>query len=119
MARLICLIRNFWGYEKGEDGLPKIVEHEAKIVRMIYKAFLEGKTISAIAKELTEKSIPTPSGKTVWQKSTVESILTNEKYKGSAILQKSFTVDFLTKKVKTNEGEVPQYYIEKSHDAII
>lgn len=51
-----------------------------------------------------------------WNQSTVRSILTNEKYKGDALLQKSYTVDFLTKKTKTNEGEVPQYYVENNHD---
>ena len=60
-----------------------------------------------------------PAGKEQWCSSTVKSILTNEKYKGSALLQKRFTVDFLTKKSKVNEGEVPQYYIEESHPAII
>ena len=63
--------------------------------------------------------MPTPSGKEVWQRSTVCSILENEKYKGDAMLQKSFTVDFLTKKKKINEGEIPQYYVENSHPAII
>ena len=63
--------------------------------------------------------IPSPSGKTKWSKTTVTSILTNEKYKGDALLQKSFTVDFLQKKTKPNEGEVPQYYVEGSHPAII
>ncbi len=43
----------------------------------------------------------------------------NEKYKGDALLQKKFTTDFLTKKQKVNEGEVPQYYVENSHPAII
>ncbi len=109
----------FLGYIKGEDGLPKIVESEAKTVRLIYRLFLEGKTPSGIAKHLTQSGIPTPSGKTKWQVSTVESILTNEKYKGDAVLQKTFTVDFLTKKKKVNEGEVPQYYVENSHPAII
>ena len=51
-----------------------------------------------------------------WNQSTVRSILTNEKYKGDALLQKSYTVDFLTKKTKTNEGEEPQYYVENNHD---
>ena len=72
-----------------------------------------------IANFLTKEGIPTPRGKQKWQPSTVESILTNEKYKGSAILQKKFTVDFLNKKMKINEGEVPQYYVENSHPAII
>ncbi|NFE96383.1 recombinase family protein [Clostridium botulinum] len=111
--------KQFLGYEKGEDGLPKIVEKEAAVVRLIYKLFLEGKTQSGIAKHLTTNKIPTPAGKEVWQPSTVKSILQNEKYKGDAILQKSFTVDFLTKKKKVNEGEVPQYYVENSHPAII
>ena len=66
-----------------------------------------------------EQNIPTPRGKAKWQTSTIESILMNEKYKGSAILQKKFTVDFLSKKMKVNEGEVPQYIVEESHPAII
>jgi DNA invertase Pin-like site-specific DNA recombinase len=111
--------KQFLGYEKGEDGLPKIVEKEAKVVRLIYKLFLEGKTPSGIAKQLTTNKIPTPAGKEIWQESTVRSILKNEKYKGDAMLQKSFTVDFLTKKKKINEGEIPQYYVENSHPAII
>ena len=72
-----------------------------------------------IAKILTEEGIPTPGGKKVWGKAVVESILTNEKYKGDALLQKVYTVDFLSKKKKVNEGEVPQYYVEGNHEAII
>jgi site-specific DNA recombinase len=111
--------RHFLGYEKGEDGLPKIVEKEAETVRLIYRMFLEGKTPSAIAKHLGNLGIPSPAGKKTWQVATVISILTNEKYKGDALLQKSFTVDFLTKTTKVNEGEVPQYYVQNSHPAII
>ena len=109
----------FLGYEKGEDGLPKIVEEEAKIVRKIYSLFLEGYTVRMIADYLTKQGIPTPRGKKKWCVSTVMSILTNEKYKGDALLQKTYTADFLTKSVKKNQGEVPQYYIENSHPAII
>ncbi len=111
--------KKFLGYEKGEDGRPAIVESEAASVRMIYRLFMEGMTPSAIAKRLMEAGILTPGGKMVWQVSTVKSILTNEKYRGDAILQKSFTVDFLTKKKKANEGEVPKYFVENSHAAII
>ncbi|MHB1453908.1 MAG: recombinase family protein [Saccharofermentanales bacterium] len=109
----------FLGYEKGEDGFPKIVESQAKTVRLIYKLLLDGKTTSGIARHLTALGIPTPSGKKNWQKGTVGSILSNEKYKGDALLQKKFTVDFLTKKQKVNEGEVPQYYVQNSHPAIV
>ena len=109
----------FLGYEKGEDNLPHIVEKEAVVVRLIYKLFMEGKTPVGICKHLDKMEIPTPSGKNKWSQTTVMSILRNEKYKGDALLQKSFTVDFLEKKTKVNEGEVPQYYVEGSHEAII
>ncbi|MEG1884579.1 MAG: recombinase family protein, partial [Clostridia bacterium] len=110
--------KNFLGYCKGPDGLPQIVEKEAAAVRSIYLMFLEGHAPTYIAKKLTDKGIPTPSGKTIWSCSSVESILTNEKYKGDALLQKKFTVDFLTKKQKINKGEVPQYYVTDSHEGI-
>ena len=109
----------FLGYRKGSDGLPEIVPEEAEIIKRIYREFLAGKSTNAIAAALTNDGVPTPGKKTVWQRATVESILRNEKYKGSALLQKSFTVDFLTKKTKINEGEVPQYYVKDSHPAII
>ena len=111
--------KQFLGYRKGADGFPEVVPEEAVIVRRIYTRFMEGLTPVAIAKELTADGIPTPAGKQRWQTSTVESILKNEKYKGAALLQKCFTVDFLTKKKKVNEGEVPQYYVEHSHEPII
>lgn len=100
--------KRFLGYKRGENGLPDVVPEEAEIVRLIYRSFMEGMTPCKIAKTLTDKKIPTPAGKEKWQSSTIESILTNEKYKGAALLQKKFTVDFLTKKTKINEGEVPQ-----------
>jgi DNA invertase Pin-like site-specific DNA recombinase len=109
----------FLGYRKGADGLPEIIPEEAEIVKRIYREFLQGKSTNAIATTLTKEGIPTPGKKAVWQRATVESILQNEKCKGSALLQKSFTVDFLTKKTKVNEGEVPQYFVEDSHPAII
>ena len=109
----------FLGYRKGEDGLPEIVPEEAEVVRMIYKSFMDGLSYYKIAKMLMEREIPAPAGGEKWHRRTVESILTNEKYKGSALLQKKFTVDFLTKKQRVNEGEVPQYFIEDSHPPII
>ena len=111
--------KNFLGYERGEDGLPKIVEEEAKVVRKIYNLFLRGYTVRMIANCLTEQGVPTPSGKTQWSVSTIMSILQNEKYKGDALLQKTYIDDFLTKKVIRNHGEVQQYYVENSHPAII
>ena len=110
----------FLGYEKGEDGLPKIVESEAKVVRLIYSLFLQGKTCGGIARQLTQQRIPTPAKDgNLWHAGTVKSILTNEKFKGCALLQKAYTTDFLTKKRKINEGEVEQYYVKNSHPGIV
>ncbi len=111
--------KRFLGYDRGEDGNLVVNEEQAAVVRRIYGMFLQGRSPYAIAKTLTEEEIPTPGGKENWSGSTVRSILTNEKYKGDALLQKVYTVDFLSKKKKVNEGEVPQYYVEGNHDAII
>jgi hypothetical protein len=86
---------------------------------LIYKLFLEGKTPSGIARHLEQRQILSPGGKERWHHGTVVSILTNEKYKGDAILQKTFCTNFLTKKMKRNEGELPQYYVPGRHPAII
>lgn len=109
----------FLGYEKAADGTIVVVPEQAKTIKLIYKLFLDGLTFHTIAKELTNRGIKTPGGKDVWSQSSVKSILTNEKYKGDTLLQKEFTVDFLNKKMKKNEGEVPQYYVENNHEAII
>ena len=111
--------KHFLGYKRGTDGKIEIDEDEAAIIRRIYKMFLDGKTIRDIANALTQDGIPTPAGKTIWAVSTVKSILSNEKYKGDALLQKTIVVDYLTKKVKKNEGDARQYYISNSHPAII
>ena len=116
----VCMpYSHFLGYDKGEDGIPVINESEAAIVRLIYRLFLDGKTPFGICQQLEEMEIKTPAGKTKWCQSTIISILSNEKYKGDALLQKTFTVDFLTKTKKKNEGEIQQYYVEGSHEAII
>lgn len=113
--------KKFLGYDRGDKkGDPPVVnEEQAEVVRRIYSLFMDGKTHYQIAGILTSEGIPRPAGKSRWGVSTVASILTNEKYRGSARLQKTFTVDYLTKRVKKNEGEVPQYYVEQSHEAII
>lgn len=110
---------SFLGYKKGKDGRPEVVPAEAKIVQEIYHLFLEGKTINYIAKLLTARGVKTPRGKDKWSVSTIRSILSNEKYRGDACLQKTFVVDYLTKKTKKNTGELKQYYIHNHHEAII
>ena len=110
---------HFLGYDKGDTNELIVNPEQAKIVRMIFRLYLEGKTERTISFYLKDRNIPSPSGKQAWSKTTVNSILTNEKYKGDALLQKSFTVDFLSKKVKKNEGELPRYYVEKGHTPIV
>ena len=118
--------KNFLGYEKGEDGRPKIVECEAMIIRTIYRLFLEGLSTYQIADELNKLGYRTPSERIrkdgsapKWKFSSVLSILKNEKYKGEAILQKTYTTDFLSHSTKKNNGELPQYHVKNSHDFII
>ena len=129
--------KRFMGYRRGEDGGPEIVEAEAQIVRGIFRRFLEGATGTMIAKELNEADVPCPACKSRlgedeieaekadrkkarWSASTVESILTNEKYKGDAILQKTYCTDYIQKTFVENDGsEIPKYYAQNSHPAII
>ena len=111
--------KRFLGYDMGPDHNLVVNPEQAKLVKRIYGMFLQGQSPFQIARTLTEEGIPSPGGKDHWNPSNIKSILTNEKYKGDALLQKSFTVDFLTKKKKANEGEIPQYYVKDNHEAII
>ena len=105
----------FLGYDKDF----KINEEQAKVVKLIYKFFLGGRSFYAITKELEKRGIKSPSGKDKWYISTVRSILTNEKYRGDALIQKEYMADFLNKTRRKNTGEIPQYYVEEHHEAII
>lgn len=110
----------FLGYDKGKEKYEMVVnEEQAVTVRRIFFMFLQGYTAHSISKVLTDEGVPAPCGGTVWYARTIQSILQNEKYKGDALLQKEFTVDFLTRKLKKNEGELPQYYVEEDHEPII
>lgn len=111
--------KHFLGYNKGNDGNPVLVESEAKIIRLIYRLFLLGDLPTVIARKLSNAAIPTPAGLPVWQHQTVESILRNEKYYGAALLQKTFCVDFRTHQQKSNQGELPKYYVENGHEPIV
>lgn len=110
---------NFLGYKRGVDGQPEIVPEEAEIIKIIYDRFLKGDSLKTIADFLTSQRIATPMKKEIWSSSTIKSILSNEKYMGDALINKTYTVDFLSKKVKTNNGERPKYYVENNHPAII
>lgn len=112
--------KRFLGYKKVDDKIV-IDEDQAVIVKLIYRMFLvEGKTATGIARYLKSQHIKTPSGKTTnWAKNTVTSILTNEKYKGDALLQKTYTENYLDHTIVKNTGQIPQYYVENNHPVII
>ncbi|MCD7741903.1 MAG: recombinase family protein [Ruminococcus sp.] len=110
----------FLGYDKGPEKYTMVVNPEqAMTVRRIFFLFLQGYTSHTISNILTEEGVPAPGGGDVWNQQTIRRMLSNEKYKGDALLQKDFTIDYLRKKTKKNEGEVPQYYVEGDHEAII
>lgn len=129
--------KQFMGYRRSKNGIPEVVEAEAKIIRTIFRRFLEGATPAIIARELNLAGIPCPSRKSLlgedeieaakarkktarWSPSTIESILTNEKYKGDAILQKTYCTDYIKKTFVVNDGsEIPKYYAQNSHPAIV
>ncbi|RMI73803.1 recombinase family protein [Streptococcus iniae] len=110
---------NVMGFTAGEDGAIVVDQDEAKTVRYIFQQALLGKSPYHIAKDLTEQGIRSPSGKQHWNTTTIKRMLRNEKYKGDALLQKTYTIDFLTKKKNINRGELPQYYVENNHEAIV
>lgn len=109
----------FLGYTKDENGNLVIDPEQAEIVKRIYREYLEGSSMDKIAAGLMADGILTGAGKEKWHTSTINKILRNEKYMGDALLQKTYTTDFLTKKRIKNNGTVPQYYVEGDHEAII
>ena len=111
--------RYFYGYRKGEDGRPEIIPEQAEVVRKIYDLFLSGTPIRGILEYLNANNIPNISGESQWAKNAVNSILTNEKYCGDVLLQKTYIDDCINKKVKKNTGQLPMYLVQNHHEGII
>lgn len=111
--------KRFLGYDTDEDGKLVINRKQAAIVKRLYFEYLSGKTVDYIKRIFEREGVVNWDGSTKWQAKTLQSMLENEKYKGDAILQKSYTVDFLTKKRVLNQGEIQKFYIEDDHEAII
>ncbi|MGI6716802.1 MAG: recombinase family protein [Eubacteriales bacterium] len=109
----------FLGYTKDENKRLVIVPEEAEVVKRIYREYLDGASLLQIARGLEADGILTAANKRKWRPETLKKILQNEKYIGDALLQKTYTVDFLSKKRVVNNGIVPQYYVENSHEPII
>ena len=111
--------KNFLGYRKGTDNQPEIVPEEAAIVERIYEMFLAGQPVKVIAQTLQAEKIEIPGKNLSFSKNMIMNILRNEKYCGDCILQKTVTVDCISKTRKANQGEAPMYIVENNHPAII
>lgn len=109
----------FLGYTKDAEGQLVIVPEEADIVRKIFSLYLEGNGVRKIKRYLEEHGIRTVTGKSEWSTSTIDRMLSNEKYMGTLLLQKTYTPDFLTGKQKKNRGELSMYMVENAHEAIV
>ncbi len=118
-GKVMVNAKHFLGYDKDEEGHLIINPAEAEIIKRIFREYLEGFSCQKIARGLERDGILTSRGNPRWHDSTVRKILENEKYMGDALLQKTYTIDFLNKKSGKNNGVLPQYYIEDDHEAII
>ena len=107
------------GFDKGPDGVLAINEKEARIVRWIFSRCLMEYPPGYIAKRLREMGVPNVHGNSEWSKQTVRCILRHEKHVGDAILQKTYSRDFLTKKRIRNNGQLTKYYVKNDHPAIV
>lgn len=110
---------HFMGYTKDSQGKLDIVQEEAEVVRKIFHFYSIGYSSIQIAKYLQKNQIKTVMGRTEWQATVIDKMLCNEKYVGAALLQKTYTVDFLTRQRTKNQGELPKYFVDKNHPAII
>lgn len=115
----IFMYSRMLGYRKGEDGNPEIVPEEAAIVQRVFDMYLSGKSTDEISEILQAEKIVIPGKKLTFSKSMIIRMLKNEKYCGDAILQKTVTIDPISKKRKANEGEAPMWLVENSHPAIV
>lgn len=108
-----------YGFDKGKDGKGRVIPEQAEVVRRIYRDFLAGASIRMIVSSLVADQIPNKAGEVVWHTSTIRNILGNEKYCGDVLTQKTFVEDCMEGKTFRNRGELPQYYIQNHHEAIV
>lgn len=118
-GKVILNHSQFLGYTKGADGVLHVVPEEAEIVRKIFDLYLQGNGVRKIKRYLEEHGIKTATGKSEWSTSTIDRMLSNEKYMGQILMQKTYTPDFLIGKQVRNQGNLDMYFIEDAHEAII
>jgi DNA invertase Pin-like site-specific DNA recombinase len=109
----------FLGYDKDEFGTLIINQEEAEIVKNMFEWYVSGMSCTEIARKLTSKGIKTITGLDKWNDGTIYNMLRNEKYKGDALLQKTYVPNHIRKKAVENKGEVDQYYLKEDHPPIV
>ena len=115
----VFMYKKLLGYKKGEDGMPEIVPEEAALVKRVYNMYLAGETPRRISAAMKAEKIEIPGKSLSFSESMISGILTNEKYCGDSVLQKTVTIDCISKTRRKNTGEAPMYYVRNSHPAII
>lgn len=111
--------RTCYGYNTLSNGELVINEAEAQTVRWIFDCYLAGNSLGKIAAGLEKLGIPSPNDKAKWSRETISKLLSNEKYVGMALLQKTYVADLLTHRQVKNNGQLPMYQVQNSHPAII
>ena len=110
---------NLYAYEKGPDGRPQVIPEQAEVVRRIYNSFLAGQNLRMIQAWLEDEKIPSVWGGTAWTISSIRGILTNEKYCGDVLQQKTFISDCIERRSIRNTGQLPMYLIQDHHEGIV
>lgn len=118
-GRVILNHTQFLGYTKGPDGILKIVPEEAAVVRKIFSLYVGGNGVRKIKRYLEGHGIKTVTGKSEWSTSTIDRMLSNEKYIGQVLMQKSYTPNFMTGRQEKNRGEMAMYLVENAYEPII
>ena len=118
-GKTIIQYNRLYAYEKGENGKPKIIQEQAEVVRSIYDQYLSGASLRMIKDRLEAEQIPNVTGGSQWTITAIRSILTNEKYCGDVLLQKTYISDCISRKVIRNTGQLPMYLVQNHHEGIV
>ena len=113
------IYNRLYAYEKGEDGKPKIIQEQAEVVRSIFEQYLSGASLRMIKERLEMEQIPNVTGGSQWMITAIRSLLTNEKYCGDVLLQKTYISDCISRKVIRNTGQLPMYLVQNHHEGIV
>ena len=111
--------RKLYGYYLDGEGNPRVDSDRAEVIRSIYNRYLQGASLRMIQQDMEAGGIPNPAGGKKWGVEQIRNILSNEKYCGDVLMQKTFIQDCISKKVVKNTGQLPMYLIQNNHPAIV